>query len=316
MRKMFFWRHIYFSAGMLLCLAALPEISYSASIAVITRSDIVPYRTFVDSYKEECRKFGRDRHTLQVFSIDSENADEKNSISTAIAAYKPDIIVCTGTTAVKFARENFQKIPLIYSMVLNPREIQDTGKPGMIGVSMEIDAATKFNVLREIKPDIRKAGTVYDPAESGEQVKEAVAAARKAGIEFLAVPVSSPREAVTAIEKVMAEVDAFMLFLDRTVLTPQTVEALFISSFRSKVPVIGFSEKYVSLGALLSIEVQISDFARETWKYTEECLAVSENCQGKKKATSTGKIVINRKIAEKMGLKIPDSIKARSSFFE
>jgi putative ABC transport system substrate-binding protein len=201
-------------------------------------------------------------------------------------------------------------------MVLSPRELADTGKPGVLGISMDTDPGPKFEVLRAIKPGVKKVGAVYDPAESGEQVQAAAAAAVKAGLEFEALPVASPGEAPKAVERLMSGVDAFMLFFDRTVMIPQTIEAVFFASFRSNVPVIGFSEKYAALGALFSIEARTRDLAREAWKQTEACLADRENCRGIKQPATTGRLVINKKTADKMGLSIPDSIMAKASLVE
>jgi len=309
-------RYFFCTAPVLLCFAVLPAFCHAARIALLTRSDIAPYSAFIDSYREAYKKTGSDRHTLRVFSLDSEKQVETSVTVSDIRAYGPNIIVCTGTGAVQFARQHFPQIPLVYSMVLSPREIADTVKTGLLGIGMDTDPGLKFEVLRAIKPAVKKVGAVYDPAESGDQVQAAAAAAAKAGIDFQTMPVATPREAVAAIEKLMTGVDAFMLFFDRTVLTSQTIDALFICSFRSKVPVIGFSEKYAALGALFSIEAQITDLAGETWKYTEVCLADTESCRGIKKSATAGKLVINKKIADKMELKIPDGIMAKGSLVE
>jgi len=309
-------RDFFCFALVLLCFTVLPAFCHAARIALLTRSDIAPYSAFIDSYKEAYKKSGSDRHTLRVFFLDSEKQDQTTGTVSDFTAYGPNIVVCTGIGAVQFAREHFPQIPLVYSMVMNPREIADTMKPGLLGIGMDTDPGLKFEVLCAIKPDVKKIGAVYNPAESGEPIREAAAAAAKAGLDFQTMPVATPRESVAAIEKLMAGVDAFMLFFDRTVLTPQTIEAIFICSFRGKVPVIGFSEKYAALGALFSIEAQIRDLARETWKYTEVCLTDTESCCGIKKSAAAGKLVINKKIADKMNLKIPENIRAKGSLIE
>jgi len=306
-------RQLFMRAVMVLlgiALQALP--SQAANIAIITRDDILPYREFSAHYQQAGKK---SRHVLKVFSLGINDAANSN-LRQSIEAFSPGVLICIGQSALLFAAENFPKLPRICCMIPSFRDLAEAERTGSLAVSMEIGPEKIFDVLRLFKPKAKTIGMVYDPAESGEIVKEVREATLRKGLTLRALPIAAAQEAPAAFTKLIPEVDAVLLVCDRTVLTPQTLEALFSESFFHKVPVIGFSAKYVSLGALFAIEVPIEDLARETWNATEKCWADIEQCRGIVKPNTPGRIIINKKIAEKLDLTIPQTLRAASKEVE
>jgi len=289
----------------LFCLAAAPHLCQASNIAVITRNDIIPYTVFLEGYTQ-AGKSAEQRHAIKIFEADPRNPDNDKDIAGQVAALKPDILLCIGLHAVTFRQIHFPNITMIYSMVFGTPGQAIQGKAPALELSMNINPGKKIAVLRELHPNIRTIGAVYDPNQAGDQVTEAIREAKKQGLAFDAVSIASSRDAMAAVEAVFSRTDAFMLFFDKTVLTPQVLEAIFTCSFRSKAPVIGLSEKYVNLGALFAIECDVKALGQEAWRSTESCLADREKCSGVKTAQEKGRLVINKKIADKMGLKIPD----------
>lgn len=281
--------------------------AHSATIAVITRDDILPYREFTEHYQKAGRKSG---HTIKVFTLESKIASGTKARE-QISTYDPAVLVCVGKSAALFAAEQFSGCIRICSMIPRPCDITDIVKSGALVVSMDIRADKKLDVLRTIKPRAKTIGTVYDPAESGEQVRELEEAAKREGFSLHAQRVADVKEAPPAVHAILSSVDAFMLLYDRTVLTPQTLDMLFAESFSRRVPVIGFSEKYVTLGALLSLEAPIQDLARVAWQATERCIAEPVAPSGIIKLETAGRIIINSTIAEKLGISIPETLKKR-----
>lgn len=277
-----------------------------ANIAIITRDDILPYREFTERYQEAGKKSG---HIIKVFSLESETASGR-TVRDQITAYAPGVLVCVGKSASVFAAEQFPERIRICSMIPSPRDVADIVKSGACVVSMDIRAEKKLEILRTIKPRATTIGTVYDPGESGELVRELEAAAAREGISLRALSVAAAKDAPSAVKAMVASsIDAFILLYDRTLLTPQTLETLFAESFFHRVPVIGFSEKYVTMGALLSLEAPIPDLARAAWQATERYMSEPAACTGIIKIATAGRIIVNRTIAEKLGITIPATLK-------
>lgn len=295
----------------------LPAVSASAgNIAIITRKDILPYETFIEGYNEAYKKSGLKNHTLKVFSTDPLKNFSDENIASEVSSFKPDIIIAVGTNSVKLAELCCPNVPLIYSMVIDSRRIANMKKANQCGIVMESDMDQRLETLLQFKKTAKRIGTVYNSSESEEQFKELQQAARKKNLILDAAPVLSAKDALPAIEAVIGRNDAFMLLFDKSLLVPQVLEYLFSCSFRSKVPVIGLSEKYASLGALFAVEYDIKDLGVDTWKHTAAFLAGADICTGLQKPTASLRLVINKKIAEKMEITMPERLSAKCSFVE
>jgi len=292
-------------AFLLMCAvsAACPQTGAAENIAVISRKDIIPYETFREGYYEA---FGKKKagHRVKTFYLSSGEGGSTEDVIQKLTSFRPGALMCIGTGALEFAGAYFPDIPKVYAMVIDP-PAQRQGHARTLGVDMRVPFREKLELLREFKSDAKAIGAVYDPAATEEEVQKAEEAARALGLTFSAVALSSPKEAISAIDGLMDHIDAYLLLLDRTLLSPHVVEHLLTESFRRNVPVIGPSEKYVRMGALFSVDHELEGLADAAWQYTLVCLDRQEACSGLKTVKGAEKIFINGKIAEKLNVVIP-----------
>ncbi len=300
--------HAHIAVIIALTVIFLPSSSYAGRIAVVARSRIIPYEQFVEGYMKAYRESSESRDRCDVFYLSPDKSDSERTARQNIHLYNPDIIIAVGSAALHFTRYYFSQLPVVYSMVLNPYAESASDDSGCLGISMSVSVEEKLKVLKHIKNGITTIGTVYDPDETHVQVQEARNSANRYGYDFVAVPVSSPKEVIPAIDDVMSRADVYMLFFDRTVLSMQSLEHLFTCSFRRSVPVIGLSEKYVQRGALFSLDYDVAMLGKETWRYTVLCMENPDQCSGVKKVSFPVHLNVNRKIADKMNLILPEKL--------
>lgn len=290
----------------------MPQSVFSANIAVVTRKNIIPYETFLNSFNDQIRKSKISHEKIAEFYLEPNlNIVELNQ---EIASFKPDIIIAVGSGALNFTLKRFRDIPILYSMVINPETFEGIDQRHVFGVSMQAGIDDKFAMLKKIAPNVKRVGTVYNPSGCGEEVREAMSSAKKAGLELKAVPVSSSKDAISAVDDAMSSVDAYLLFFDKTVLTQQTVSHILSLSFRRKIPIIGLSEKYVNLGALFSLDVDIHDASTAVLRCAELIVNQGGKCLGTDGKSLPWKLTVNKKIANKMDIILPDYILQRARF--
>lgn len=308
--------HTYKIAAFIFALMLPAQSAFAANIAIITRKNILPYDTFIEGYQEAYKKYSSKKHALQVFSADPLKNSQDANLAAQVSSFHPDIIIAVGTNSVKFAELCCLNVPLIYSMVIDSRKIADMKKTNRCGIIMEPDMHQRLQVLLEFNKSAKRIGAVYNPSESNDQFQELQQAARQKNLMLDAIAVSSAKDALPAIEAVVGRVDAFMLLFDKSVLVPQVLEYLFSCSFRSKVPVIGLSEKYTSLGSLFSLQYDVKDLGREAWNHTAAFLSGDGVCTGLQKPAAAQRLFINKKIADKMGMIIPAELSEQCTFVE
>jgi putative ABC transport system substrate-binding protein len=80
---------------------------------------------------------------------------------------------------------------------------------------------------------------------------------------LVALEVNDSHEVPVAIEKMHGVVDAVWMLPDTTAVTSTTLEAYFSFSVTHMVPLVAFSEQYLSKGAAAAIDVDLMDMGRQ-----------------------------------------------------
>ena len=270
-------------------------------VLVIQSLPIKPYEEAFQGFRSVCGE-----KIIRVTGPDLSEAE----ISAKARRERPNLILAIGMDALAKLKA-IKDTPIVYVMVLNPQTLTNNGE-NITGVSMNLAPEKQFGVLREILPQIRKIGIIFDQGKTGPYVGRVYNAAQLFGIELLTRQVRSSREALTALEAMAGKVDAIWLIPDTTVVNPTTVDFLLLSSIEKKLPVITFSEKYAEKGALLSLEVDAFQSGKQAGEIAGKILA-GKNVSGIKGEDSRGSVMtVNLVVAKKLGISINDNIIKRA----
>ncbi len=290
---------------LLLCSASLCR---AAGIVVLTRDDIVPYGVFVQAFLESAPQRTAASDAVQVFSVHGLSAEEEQSVIARITDCAPALLLAVGSGAFSFARTYFSTIPCVSSMVLNPALLQPVVGMNTACLRMEVCLYEKLAVLKQILPGLQRVGAVYDPLQCDDQVQLLQEAASRLGITVEVRPISSTKMAIHAFEDIMGHVDALVMLYDKTVLAPQSLQHMYTLSFRHRVPIVGISEKYVRLGALFSLDVDIRDLGRWAREWASGCLRADRLCTGIHYPEARWNLFVNTTVAPKMNITVPDTM--------
>ena len=160
----------------------------------------------------------------------------------------------------------------------------------------------------------KRIGVVFNDAKTGYLVRRAQAVARDEGIELVTREVSSPKDAIGAIESFQDRVDALWLVPDETVLSQAVVQHMLLLSYRRKLPLLGVSSRHAEMGALFAMTFASGeDIGRQAGELAQAILggrAVSDIPY-----TTARKVylTLNLKTAQKLGLEIPPAVRARAT---
>jgi putative ABC transport system substrate-binding protein len=101
-------------------------------------------------------------------------------------------------------------------------------------------------------------------------------------------------------------IDILWMLPDPTVITPAMVEYLFQFSFQYNVPIFSFADKYVEMGAVAALVVDPHDLGVQAGEIVK---TLSAGRKGPIRVYARNpRLMINTKMAEKMGLKIRGEI--------
>jgi putative ABC transport system substrate-binding protein len=137
-------------------------------------------------------------------------------------------------------------------------------------------------------------------------VTKARRAAVSEGIHLVASEVRSPKDLPEQLKNTGEDIDLFWMLPDVTVVTPETVEFILLSLIEKKIPVVTFSDKYLKIGAAVSLMIDAFDIGKQAWEMTEKVLAGTEIKKIEKRFARKSVVSVNRDIANKLGISVSD----------
>ena len=270
------------------------------SIVALQSVRVVPYEQAVEGFKSVCGA------KIKRLVISELKGADGAAVAGTIDGLKPDMVLAIGMGALSKVKA-IKHIPVVYLMVLNPQSIL-SGEKNIIGVSMNIPPGKQLYILHEALPEVKRVGLVYDPERTGTFVRAARNAARRVGITVVAMEVHGPREVSSSIYGMRDKIDIFWMLPDLTVITPETIELLLLLSLEEKIPILTFSEKYVELGALLSIGIDAFDIGRQAGEMANAVLS-GKGIKAIKPVDARREVIsVNTKVAQKLGIRIDEKI--------
>lgn len=135
---------------------------------------------------------------------------------------RPSAVLAIGERAAKLARRNIRDVPIVYSMVPAPLEV-DLTTTNMCGVRLNGGFDIQIEHLRHVLPGAQRVGTIYDPHRMGGPFSELKRSAVAADLELVAAHFHGNRESDlrAALAQLKGQdLDAFLLLLD-----PRVVDA-------------------------------------------------------------------------------------------
>ncbi|MCK5244609.1 MAG: hypothetical protein KAJ90_05010 [Desulfobacterales bacterium] len=214
---------------------------------------------------------------------------------------RPEMVLAIGLDALLRVKR-VKEIPVVYLMVLNPWSALDCDN--ITGVCMDIPQKEQLTSVCRVLPNVKNIGLLYDPVRTGHFAERAQHAATEIGIKLIANRIDRPMDVPLAVNGMKGKIDLFWMLPDLTVITPETVEFLLLFSLENEIPVLAFSEKYVELGALMSIGIDAFDIGRQAGEMAQEILSGRDVKRVQPVDARKSVISINMKIAEKLGIVI------------
>jgi putative ABC transport system substrate-binding protein len=124
-------------------------------------------------------------------------------------------------------------------------------------------------------------------------------------MELLTREVRNPREVATAVNNLKGMVNAFWMLPDTSVVTPETVELFLLASQEYNIPVISFAGKYVEMGALAALDIDVFDQGTQAGEMAINILNGTAIADVRASEARSAPVKINRSVAKKLGITLP-----------
>lgn len=244
--------------------------------------------------------------------IEYKNAqgDIANTVSIAekFVKDKVDLIFAIATPAAQSAKQVTSDIPILFSAVTDPVKseiVDDWEKVGgnITGTSDMAPTASQLKMFKEIDPNIKTIGILYNTSETNSQIQieEVKSLAPAEGLEVVSVGVSNVNELPQAISSLVKKVDALYMITDNMVAA--SVELMSKVAIENNMITISAEETQVRGGLLVTNGLSYYELGKQTATMAKEILVDKKDIStipvGLAEKTIT---IVNQKTLEALGL--------------
>lgn len=165
-----------------------------------------------------------------------------------------------------------------------------------------------MKLIKELTPNVKTIGILYSTSEdnSKSQVEEFTKLAEKAGYKVVPYSVPSTNEIASTVSVMSGKVDAIWVPIDNTIAS--AFSTVVEANKTAKKPIFPSATAMVEAGGLGSVVVDQHDLGVATGKMAAKILKGQKPADTPVEIFSQGKSVINKKVADELGITIPESV--------
>lgn len=262
--------------------------------------DIRPYNEAIEGFRNSCNC------SVTEMTL-SEN--DYDGFTRRVVDQNPAAVLAVGIDALE-RLQTIRNIPVLYTMVPSPQGIP-AGAMNISGVSTNVSVERSLAAMADVAPQARRIGIIYASRSSERLVEEAAAGAQARGMQIVLRKVGKAAEVPPALEGLRDKVDLLWMIPDSIVINSETVKQMLLFSFQNRVPVFTFSRKFVEMGAVAALNVIPHDMGAQAGDLAVRLLGQGQTGPVRVAPRKTA-LVINAKVARKLGLRLKEDILKRA----
>jgi len=215
-----------------------------------------------------------------------------------------ELVVVIGDPALAFVRD-LRVTPVLYLLTPSAKELP----ANFTGIDLRILPSRQLEAMSRLMPNLRRVGALYNPAESGHWVQEALTSPASAVETLLFKKVTAPSLVPEALASLGNNaIDAYWLLPDELVTNPQTLEHLRDFSIANRVPIVSFSEKYLKAGAAAAITFDMADMGSQAADMAARILAGANPAELPVESPRRQRIIVNTSVFRKMVVPVNETM--------
>lgn len=287
-------------------------------IGILGNEDTPPWAAFRQGMRDLGYVEGRN---LEFESRWSEGYTERlPALATELVATHPEVIVASGTQAIRAAKQATTTIPIVMAVSAYPDKlglVESLAQPGgnvtgLTNLAPELHAK-RLELLKEIAPGVSRLALFWNPDSPVEPIgyQNLREAAKVLGIEIQSVEVRSPDAFDSAFARISAMgTDAIQAHANPINFKGRQRIADFALKIRK--PSLFGLRLFVQAGGLMSYAPRFDDLFRRASIYVDKILKGAKPADLPVQQPEKFELVINLKTARRLGITVPRSIRLRA----
>lgn len=289
----------------LLILTVLAPCAYAKTdVLLLLSSDSKPYQDVVTGLHSALSPQNQ-QYNLTVITLDSlQNGEQKLPATAAV-------LVTVGSRATRYALDTKISKTIFATFVTRSSllpELSAGGKfPSVLKGALVLDQPAQriITLAQLIKPKMRSVGMVVNGSSANR--KDAFSRiAVSNGLQLNVATLFEDSNPIGDLKRIYSSSDVFVVVPDKASFNSKIAKWVLFLSYRHRVPVIAYSQKYSEAGALVALFSTPEQIGRETGRLVLDGLTDRSGLFSNPRLLSPGEftLTVNAKVAASMGLEI------------
>jgi ABC-type uncharacterized transport system substrate-binding protein len=281
------------------CLALVSAEALAARVAVVLSEDSAPYQ---EVYQ-----------VIRAYLDDTPHAASRLYAEALTPSALDDarLVVAVGVHAAEALAGLPERPPVL--AILVPRawyaktgrsRLTAGGRRNVSVIYLDQPFERQAQLIRLAFPDARKVGVLLSAEQSG-VVSELDDALRAQRLSLVYATLSPDERLITPLEAVLAEADLLLALPDPLVFNRNTAQSLFLTSYRYRDPVLGYSRSLTRAGALLSLHSSPAQIGRQAAEWVNSAMQGSSVRLPPPAYPTYFSVSINDQVARSLGFTLP-----------
>jgi putative tryptophan/tyrosine transport system substrate-binding protein len=302
-------------------LALAKDAQSMARIGWVTAQEASSLTPYIEAFRSGLSDFGYEegRNLILVLRYGDDHLDRVPDLAMELLRIPVDLIIAQG--AANFLINKIAlPVPVAYAFSGDPVSAgfaDSLARPhaNMTGITLMAPELTgkRLEILREINPALRRVAILFYPEHPGQDVERAYSqeTAQRLALEIDYYPTSNLADLSAALNKITADPpQAISLFADGFAL--QNRDRIIAAATQLRLPVISGWPIFVESGALCSYGPNLRVSYRRLAYYADRILKGAKPSDLPIEQPTKFELVINLKVAEALGLILPQSLLIRA----
>lgn len=246
------------------------------------------------------------------------NMGTAGQIAQQFVGDNPDVALAIATPSAQALVAASNELPIVFSAVTDPvaaklvSSLQPSGS-NVTGASDVLPYEPQIELIKEIVPNVKRVGFVYNPGEVNSTVvlKALKERLTPMGIEVIESPAQKSSDISMAANALVGKVDVFYTSTDNMVVS--AYEALYQVAKDAKIPLIASNTDVVERGAIAALGVNYKDLGKETGKIIARIFKGEKAGDIAVYIPQNLDLHVSKKHAAEQGVELPASVLERAA---
>jgi putative ABC transport system substrate-binding protein len=246
--------------------------------------------------------------------------DRLPALAAELVRLKVDVIVTTGPTTTRPAKEATSTIPIVMAQDTDPVGngfVASLARPGgnitgLSSLAPEL-SGKRLELLKEIVPGLSRVAVLWASTTPGsaQALREMEGAAGGLGVKLQSLDIVGPKDIETSFRAARKGRADAVLVMSSGVLNAHRKQLAELA-VKSGLPAIYFRSEFVEDGGLMSYGASFTDMDRRAATYVDKILKGTKPADLPVEQPKKFELIINLKAAKQIGLTIPPNVLVRA----